>query len=85
MAAVKADEIMATLEAAARERQAAGAKEGGQIAGRGRPKDDSLRQTFDEGYHNPNANRTDQALAELFGTNRQYVSDAKKLMTDAGE
>ena len=53
--------------------------EGGKIAGRGRPKQDS--QIIDEAI-NPNARRTDATLARAAGTNRRYREVAAKLPQD---
>ena len=72
-AAIKAEEIMTALEAEAKERQ----KESGRLYGENHPKE--VPQIFGEPLQSngKHANESTQAAAELFGTNRQYVSKAK--------
>lgn len=70
----------------ARERQDEGRKLGGQIAGRGRSKqENSFSQSIDESYENPNARRTDSRLARSIGTNRQHLADMRKISEEHPE
>ena len=73
-AAIKAEEIMTALEAEAKERQ----KESGRLYGENHPKevDKIFYQPLPENGRTP---QTIDTAAELFGTNRQYVSKAKSL------
>jgi hypothetical protein len=74
--AMAATESVPHLEAEAAERRKEAASLGGKTAGRGRPKDDSPPQKVGEGKHDGEAV---QEPAWRFGTNRQYVSDAKEV------
>jgi len=48
-------------------------------------KDEAISQLIDTQPKLPNKNRADQKTAELFNTNRTYVSDAAKLQTTSPE
>jgi hypothetical protein len=76
-------ELISRLEAEAKERQREGGVEGGEIAGRGRPKENRLSQLIDEAYDDKNVGKVTHHLARVFSTNRQYVCDAKLLVERA--
>lgn len=65
----------AKAEAEAETKREAGQKQGGQVAGRGRPKTDSSSQMFDQSKNQANERRTDTKRAKAAGTNRQYMAD----------
>jgi hypothetical protein len=66
------------LEQEAAERKEAGRKEGGKVSGRGRAKVNSSSQKVDSS----NEGKAAAVAAATVGTNRQYVADAKKLMSE---
>jgi hypothetical protein len=84
-AAVAVD-MMPLLEAEAKERQRRGGSEGGKRSaesrqGKGKPK---VGQTVDTpSTSNPPAGRATEQAAQLLGTNRQYIHDAKNLKDHA--
>ena len=69
--AVKAEELISRLEAAAKERQR---EHEGTAPGRGK----SLSQLVDEVIDDKNTGKVTHHLARVFSTNRQYVCDAGK-------
>jgi len=83
--ATVAMDVLPMLEAEAKERQRA-AGERGNEGGRGNAK--TLPQLIGEGFEEPREQHTNEAVqqaAQLVGTNRQYVSDAKRLRDEAPE
>lgn len=74
---------MPHLKEEAEKRLQEGRERGGETAGRGRPIDSSS-QKVDETYDS-NAGKATQHAAELFGTNRQYVTVAEKVQAQAPE
>jgi len=51
----------------------------------GREYDETLSQLFDEASRDPRERRSDFQAATLVGTNRQYVSDAKRIARESPE
>ena len=71
--AAKAEELMKAERDAAAERRKAGNAKGGKSS-------QKIDQTSDD-----NANKADSRVAEQFGTNRQYVADARKIRDESPE
>ena len=71
------EDLLAGLEAEARDRQREGAREGGETAGRGRPKPDSLRATLPEPKpaSDPEALRPRTQVARLAGISARTAQD----------
>jgi DNA modification methylase len=83
MIAIEAEEIVAALKAEAKARHLQGVKTGGEIAGNNRPKDISYVEKIPQS--NPEQNKVRTQLAETFGTNPRYISDAFKLKKENPE
>lgn len=89
--AAKATELIAAEKEAAENRMTEGGRRGGRSSTRRRSgvvdsateTDAKPRQIIDEAsrnYDSENESRTDHRIAEVFGTNRQYLADAKKVL-----
>jgi N6-adenosine-specific RNA methylase IME4 len=77
MVAAKAEDVVATLSAEAKQRQ----REAGAQYGENHPKE--VRQEIAEALPVPDENKTVAKAAKLFGTNRTYVNQAKRLIEEA--
>jgi hypothetical protein len=77
-------QFIAAVAKAAKERQKEGQKSGGQTAGRGRPKDDSIVEQSPPS-NRAAATKTRAVVAKTFGTNSNSVAKAEKILDEHPE
>lgn len=82
--AVDAEELVVVLKAEAKARYLQGVKTGGEVAGNNRPKEISSVEQIPQS-NNPELNKVRTQLAQTFGTNPRYVSDAAKIKAENPE